>query len=85
MYKTDFGDIPHWKELEAKHLSRYHLPKWDKAPNIELMTLWLERMGWKEKDYIRHQATTLSEWIELNPTWPLRAWIGETLELIDEN
>ena len=76
--KTDFADIPHWNELAAKQ--RYSLPGWDKPCTVEKMELWLDRLNISKALYKQRTNTTLEEFIELNPEWPLRAFIGLMME-----
>lgn len=79
-----FYDAAHWNELAAKHLPRYDLPAWGVPCDMEAMRRWLERIGLSEKRYEKLTATSLGEFIELNPSWPLRAWIGLSLELNED-
>lgn len=46
---------------------------------------WLDRLDLSERDYLRACGLKrLDEFIELNPRWPLRAWLGTILELKEE-
>jgi len=79
--KTDFSDSPQWDDLARKHLSSYNLPKWDKPCTVEGMRRWLDRLNISESLYKKQTNTELKEFIELNPDWPLRAFIGLCLEM----
>ena len=84
MLKTDFYDSEHWLELADKHLASYTLPAWNQPCSTEEMKRWLNRLDMTEKDYKKLTNTTLDEFRMLNPTWPLRAFVGLILEHYDE-
>jgi hypothetical protein len=44
------------------------------------MRRWLDRLDLTERDHLRIASTSLNDFIDLNPSWPLRAWIGLMLE-----
>ena len=78
MIKADFNDSDHWIEL-AKGL-HYDLPDWKQPSTVQAMQLWLDRFDLTEAEYEEQTNTTLEEFIELNPAWPLRAFVGLLLE-----
>ena len=79
--RNHFTDDPHWQELADK-LTNYTLPEYGVSCTIERMILWLERMEISPRQYLNATALeNLHEYIELNPTFPLRAFVGELLEL----
>jgi hypothetical protein len=76
-----FSDAGRWDELAAKYLPRYRLPGWDTPCHPVAMRWWLKRLGMSERAYEKATATSLEDFIRLNPGWPLRAWIGTVLEM----
>lgn len=82
--ERDFLDAARWGELAAKHLARFNLPAWSVPCSPEEMRRWLDRLDMTERDHFRMTATNLSDFIKLNPSWPLRAWIGLACELAAE-
>lgn len=78
--KQKFNDSAYWNELAEKHLPAFNLPAWNTPCTPGQMAIWLERLDFTEKQYQKHTNTSLKEFIELNPTWPLRAFIGTILE-----
>ena len=84
MLKTNFTDADHWLELAQRHLTSYDLPRWSEECQLPKMQLWLDRVGMTENDYLKLTNTTLNKFMSLNPTWPLRAFVGFLLEVHDE-
>jgi len=80
---SDFMDFDHWKGLASKHLGRYTYPDGNQPCSVESMMLWLDRLDLDEDDFLAAGAK-LDEFIELNPTWPIGAWLGLALEIKDE-
>lgn len=81
--RDNFLDANHWKELAQKYYIR--LPVWKTEPTPEKMRFWLRKFRVSEKDYL--DATgykRLENFMELNPDWPLRAWLGLLLEYVNE-
>ena len=81
--REDFTDAEFWGDL-AKKLY-VHLPIWSIEVTTEKMKKWLRKFRVKEKEYL--EATgydTLEDFQRLNPTWPLRAWVGLLLEYVVE-
>jgi len=81
MLRSAFTDAEHWSELAQKYLTRYDLPNWHEPCAVEKMELWCDRL---DLDYEQITNTTHQEFIELNETWPLRAFVGLLLEQRDE-
>jgi len=96
MVKAEFGVMGKlWDELAKSFLPKYPLPRWDKPCEPKAMRLWADRLDLGEDDldkvpakerkkwltyYEFAQNTTMEEFIELNPGWPLRAFIGLMME-----
>lgn len=76
--KSEFTDSDGWESLCER--TRYVLPAWDVAPTVENIRVWLNRLEIKEADYREAMQTSIADMIELNPTWPLRAFVGLLLE-----
>lgn len=76
-----WADADHCDRLAAVYLPRYNLPRWDIPCEPEAMRLWLDRMDMTEAEYVRQTNTSLDDFCALNPTWPLRAWLGTVLEM----
>jgi hypothetical protein len=67
-----------WQKLaSAKGL---RLPPRDTPCTTAGMERWMHRLGWTGKRFREYCDMSLSEWIERNPHWPLRAFIGLLLE-----
>ena len=80
----EFCDAVYWYKLAAKRLLSFNRPGWSIQCTPEQMILWLERLDFTEKQYQKYTNTSLREFIELNPTWPLRAFVGLMLEMTQE-
>ena len=74
----EFADDAYWQELCEK--TRYVLPAHDVAATVENIRLWLNRLEIKEGDYREAMQTSIEDMVKLNPTWPLRAFVGLLLE-----
>lgn len=79
-----FLDAKYWDGLAAVYLRQYRLPRWDAPCEPEAMRQWLDRLDMTEAAYMRWTKTSLVDFFTLNPTWPLRAFIGTVLEMVDE-
>ena len=80
-YKRDWLDSPLWEELARKRAIR--LPQWTKAPTPNALKKWLRILdGSRFEDVYGCSPTRL---IALNPHTPLRAFIGQMLELAGES
>ncbi len=76
--KSEFADDVQWQELCEK--TRYVLPAWDVVPTLENIMVWLNRLEINEKVYREDVQTSVTDMIALNPTWPLRPFVGLLLE-----
>lgn len=57
-------------------------PAWSVPCTEADMRLWLKEIGITQEHYLRVTALrSLADFIELNPRWSLRAWIGTVLEM----
>ncbi len=75
----------HWKELTALYLRpQQELPSRDVPCEPEAMAEWLGYLGMDEGQYRALTDTGLAEFATLNPSFPLREWIGSVLELVHE-
>lgn len=81
--RRDFEDAGHWADLAKKYYIR--LPIWSTSPTPEKMRFWLRKFRVTEKDYLESTGyKRLENFMELNPDWPLRAWLGLLLEYVNE-
>lgn len=76
--RAEFFDDAEWLRLCDR--TRYILPDWSVSPTRENIRLWLNRLDIREVDYREAMQTSVADMIELNPTWPLRAFVGLLLE-----
>ena len=76
--KAEFLDDAYWKELCEK--TRYVMPAWGVTPTVENIRVWLNRLEIREIDYREAMQTSVADFIALNPTLPLRAFVGLLLE-----
>jgi len=81
---AEFLDSEAWGEMFQKHLGRYTQPKWSAICEPGVMRLWLDRLDMDEDRYFEMTKTTLQDFINLNPGWPLPAWLGTMLEAKQE-
>ena len=81
--KRDFLDDETWKELASERGLR--LPNWTFPPESKAMRRWLRKVKLPEKVYLEIMGySKLEQFQELNPDWPLRAWVGVLLEFTEE-
>ena len=80
--RQDFLTAPYWLELAKKYGVR--LPAWGIAPTISNMRTWLHKVGISQPEYESYYNEKLGDFLVQNPEWPLRAWVGLVLELVDE-
>lgn len=81
--RCDFEDANHWKDLAVKYYIR--LPVWKTTATPQKMRHWLRKFRIAEKDYLDMTGyKRLENFMELNPNWPLRAWLGLLLEYVNE-
>lgn len=77
-YRKDWPEAEYWALLASERGIR--LPQWHIAPTPRLLKRWHERL---EKTPFRDvYGCSPSRLIELNPTQPLRAFIGQMLERV---
>lgn len=80
--ERDFRDARYWNELANRLLPRHDQPRWNAPCSPDAMEKWLDRLSIPLKDYLRATGLKrLQDCIDVNPSWPLRAWLGTALEL----
>ncbi len=81
--RKDFVDDSTWTELAKRFY--YRLPIWKTEVSETAMKKWLRRFRVTEKEYLASTGyKKLSDFQKLNPSWPLRAWVGLLLEYVAE-
>ena len=81
----EFKDYRYWVSLSDKHLPQFRFPGTSVACDPDMMILWLHRLGFTKKDYLKMTGfKRIEQFIERNPGWPFRAWLGEVLEMREE-
>lgn len=75
-YRRDWLDSGTWDELAKSR--GIHLPRWHTAPTPRALKAWHRRLN--NEPFEAVYGYTPSRLIELNPTMPLRAFIGHMLE-----
>ena len=78
--ESEFRDSEAWDEMFQIRLGRYPQPKWSAICEPEVMRLWLDRLDMDEDLYFEMTKTTLQDFINLNPGWPLFSWLGTVME-----
>jgi hypothetical protein len=79
---SEFSDDLAWQGMMATSKCRYNLPDYGIPCSVADMTLWLERVGVEKADFLATgEYRSLEDFITMNPTWPLRAFVGLLLEL----
>jgi hypothetical protein len=77
--RQDFLDASHWADLASQRDVR--LPIWGTPCATGAMTRWLKRAGLSVAWYRGWSGyQSLQQWIDANPLWPLRAFVGILLE-----
>ena len=79
-YKRDWLDGPFWEELAKARGIR--LPQWHTAPTPRALKTWSRSLG--NLDFEGIFGCSSSRAIELNPTAPLRSFVGWLLEAAAE-
>lgn len=74
----DFLDARYWDDL-AKDLP-YVMPRWNRSCTESDMEVWLHRFDLTKAKYKAMTGLSLRGFIDRNPTWPLRAFVGLLLE-----
>ncbi len=75
---TDFLGYPIWQELARA--AGFKRVAWNAKPTPALLRRWLGRIGLSLDEYKSLGWRTLQDSIDLNPDWPLGAFIGLMLE-----
>lgn len=82
--ESDFhsDDRNHWIELARTYKVR--LPYWSRPCTTGGMRRFLRKINVSVEDYIaRTNSVRLRDFIDMNPDWPLRAWVGLELEWLE--
>jgi hypothetical protein len=81
--RRDFADAPEWERLASQYGVRQ--PMWHEPVTTGKITTWCRRLGVSLADYREWWGgTSLRDFQERNPDWPLRALVGLMLEAIDD-
>ena len=75
-YRREWLDSGLWDSLAQKRGIR--LPQWHRAPTPRMLKKWHESL--ENEPFKEVYGCSPSRLIELNPTTPLRAFIGQMLE-----
>ncbi len=79
--RTAYSDDPTWVALAKRFYIR--LPSKARPPTPEKMRYWLRRFRVGEADYLAMTGyKRIENFLELNPDWSLRAWLGLLLEYV---
>ena len=81
MQQRDFSncDYDHWIEIAKER--GITLPYWKTKPTPYKMNWWLKKIGMSKKEYFEWDGgKKIIDFIDRNPEWPLRAWVGLLLE-----
>ena len=82
---SEFTDFAYWRELAKTRLCRYPMPDPETPCTPDLMEMWLDRLDLTQNDFLKTGAyKNLQDFVILNPTWTLFAFIGLCLELDNE-
>ena len=76
---SSFMDCDWWSELFDLHLGRYPKPGDLDQCTEESMSRWMDRL-----EMAPLSDTPLEDFVTLNPSWPLMAWLGTMLEIKHE-
>ena len=81
--RQDFVDDEHWRGLARERFLR--LPRWGIPPTPSRMRVWLRRLHIPLTEYLKVTGySTLEDFSNFNPDWPLRAFVGLLLEYAAE-
>jgi hypothetical protein len=80
--RRDFADDPMWQERAKAHGIR--LPAWHYGCTVKLMRQRLRRIGLTEAKYREMAGADCAHFAAHNPRWPLRAFVGVVLEMLDD-
>lgn len=79
--RHDFADAPEWERLASQYGVRQ--PAWNEAVTTGKITTWCRRLGVSLADYREWWGgTSLRDFQQQNPDWPLRAWFGLVVEAL---
>jgi len=80
--RRDFADVPEWDRLASTYgVTRQ--PAWGEAVTTGKITTWCKRLGITLDAYKAWWGgTSLRDFQQQNPDWPLRAWLGLVLEAL---
>ena len=82
--KSDFSDLPHWKELASKYgvrLPSYYIP----SKETKYLRRLFKKVEMDIQEYLEYcGVSTLKQLVKLNPNYPAYAELGLALEYIDE-
>jgi hypothetical protein len=76
-FRRDWADAPLWAELAKARGVR--LPQWHEAPTPGKLKFWLQTLV-REPFRTVYGEVSPEQLIALNPTMPLRAFVGMMLE-----
>ena len=77
----EFDDDEHWLDLARKHKVR--LPHHGTPLQTGQMERWLRKLGIAGPQWRAYTGgQTNKQFIEANPTWTLRSWVGHALEYL---
>ena len=79
-YRRDWLDSGKWDELAKSR--GITLPRWYTAPTPRALKRWHRRLD--NEPFEAVYGCTPSRLIELNPTMPLRAFVGQMLEMVSK-
>lgn len=80
--RSDFKDDDTWHDLAIKHKVR--LPHWGTPLTTGVIENWLHKLNIPLKAYYDWFGDkTMRAFIDMNPTWPARAFAGLLLEAHD--
>ena len=80
LLRRQFLDSGVWDDLART--AGVRLPNWDTSC-VGNMRRWLTKLGLSVAEYkAEFGGRTLGDWPRLNPTWPLRSWVGLLLEYL---
>jgi len=80
--EVSFMDSERWTEL-AKDAG-IRLPQWRTPCTTGKMKWYLGKIGVSLPKYLAYwNEPSLKKFIQMNPEWPLRAWLGIELELVN--
>ncbi len=77
-YRRNWLDASRWAELAVQR--RIRLPQWHEAPTPGKLKFWLQTLVGTPFRAVHGDTMTPPKLIALNPTMPLRAFVGQMLE-----